>query len=83
MFSVQNTGFIYLANYSLTTYYILVILLGAGDTKINRTHSISKRVCSIVDILFVYLFLAKKGGLRTQVQICLFFLIEIGITLIT
>lgn len=64
-----------LSKYSLTTYYILVILLGAGDTKINRTHPISKRVHSIVDILFYFLAKKREGdaeGLKYQSQFVVF-----------
>ena len=78
MCSVQEYRIHLLSKYALTTCYILGILLGAGDTKNNRTHSLSKRAHSIVDISM----LKRSGGTQVQISVCMFvFLIEIGTTL--
>lgn len=46
MSSVQDHRIRLLSKYPLTTYYVIGILLGAGDTKINRKHSLSKKAHS-------------------------------------
>lgn len=71
MCSVQEYRIHLLRKYSLTTYYILGILLVAGNTKINRTHSLSKRAHSIVDISL----LKRKGGYSStnfSLYVCFF-----------